>query len=501
MTQPDHHRHPALAALLSFLLPGLGQAYAGHLWLAVLLALPVLALVGIALVGFTVLGDEARNLLLSATFLSALLVLDVALMGWRLFAIWQVGFALPIPLLAPASVGGQVPLSRGRQLLRARQPASVAFVVVLLVVTVVMHAWAGVVVGRLNSALGDVFSGGGVAGAPDPGEPPDEGPLNQPQYSWDGTERINFLLLGVDSAPGREQELTDTILVVSVDPVAETAVMVSVPRDTGHLPLPDRRVYEEGRYPHKINELASEARRNADRWCPDLPDEADVGCGLRSLERSIGLYLGIPIHYYAQVDLQGFAQLIDAVGGLNLCLPGPMVDPEYAGPGLEGRGIELPAGCTHYDGGEALAYARIRRGWIELPDGTREQQDDFKRAERQQRVLLELRRELAAADVIFELPGILDAVAATVTTDFPRDQAGDLASLLPLVTGPDIDRVVLGLPDYVDPPVQPRVNYLLIPRREAIREEMASLFGEENLEGWYLASGEERPPGDGAGGG
>jgi anionic cell wall polymer biosynthesis LytR-Cps2A-Psr (LCP) family protein len=170
-----------------------------------------------------------------------------------------------------------------------------------------------------------------------------------------------------------------------------------------------------------------------------------------------------------------------------------MVDPEYTGPGVEGRGIELASGCGHYDGGRALAYSRIRRGWIEMRDGSREQQDDFKRSERQQRVLLELRREMANADVIFELPDILDAVGRTVSTDFPRDQAGDLASLLPLVAGSDIERVVLGLPEYVDPPLEPRVNYLLIPRREAVAAEMERLFGAGALEGWYLA-GEDGPP-------
>ena len=153
--------------------------------------------------------------------------------------------------------------------------------------------------------------------------------------------------------------------------------------------------------------------------------------------------------------------LIDALGGVTLCLDGRMIDPQYGGPTWHGTGIVLPAGCQHYDGIHALAYARIRNGWIELPDGTRETQDDFKRAERQQLLLLALRREFAQADLIFELPGILRAIANTVQTDFPRSLAGDLASLLPLITGPDIDRVVLSWPDFVDLPVAPLVDYLL----------------------------------------
>jgi len=479
MIDASHPRRPALAAFLSFVFPGLGQAYAGQRAMAVALAMPVTLLLAATVAGVALAGDELRNLLLSEAFLAGLVVLNLALLAWRLFAIAEAGRPLAKPF-------GGATLTPGRG-------AAIGAVLALLVVTVVMHAWAGVVIGRLGNALDDIFSGGSVSRGLDPGGGADEDPLNEPEYSWNGTERVSFLLLGTDAAPGREESLTDTILVVSVDPVARSAVMVSIPRDTGFMPLPDRTIYADGLYPHKINELASEARSDPGLWCPDLPAEAAEACGVRTLERSVSLYIGMPIQYYAQVDLNGFASLIDAVGGLTLCLPGRMVDTEYTGPGITGRGIELASGCGHYDGGRALAYSRIRRGYIELRDGTREQQDDFKRSARQQEVLLELRREMANADVIFELPEVLDAVGRTVSTDFPRDQAGDLASLLPLVTGSDIDRVVLGLPEYVDPPLQPRVNYLLIPRREAVAAEMERLFGARALESWYLA-GEDGPP-------
>jgi anionic cell wall polymer biosynthesis LytR-Cps2A-Psr (LCP) family protein len=130
-----------------------------------------------------------------------------------------------------------------------------------------------------------------------------------------------------------------------------------------------------------------------------------------------------------------------------------------------------------------------------MPDGSREQLDDFKRADRQQKVLLELRREFAQLDIFFELPDMLEAIGSTVATDFPRAKAGDLASLLPLITGPDIERVVLDLPTYVDPPLEPNVNYILIPRRDDIRAEMRRLFGADYLEGWYLTTRRAGPEG------
>jgi hypothetical protein len=133
-----------------------------------------------------------------------------------------------------------------------------------------------------------------------------------------------------------------------------------------------------------------------------------------------------------------------------------------------------------------------------MPDGTLDYQNDFKRSERQQEVLLQLRREFASADIFFELPSLLQAVGTTVSTDFPRAKAGDLASLLPLITGPDIQRVVLGYPEFVDAPLEPDLNYLLIPRRDDVRAGMQVLFGPEVvLEGWYLGTESGGPPSTG----
>jgi LCP family protein required for cell wall assembly len=491
MIDRPNTRHPALAAFLSFLFPGLGQAYAGDRRLGAVFALPVVALILTGLAAVLLGGRGTLNSLLSASFLTALIALNLALMLWRLFAIAQVGFAQPPSALVPA-LAGEATIGAGRRT-SARRLGSLVLVAALLVTTVGMHTWAGLLVSQLNATLGDVFSGSGH-GAQAPGGQ-NGGSLNIPEYAWDGTDRINFLLLGIDAGPGREESLTDTILAVSVDPVGKSGVMVSVPRDTGFMPLPDRSIYPDGIYPKKINALSTEAGSDPARWCPDLPVTAGKTCGLRTLERSVGLYLGIPLQYYATVDLEGFTQMIGALGPLTLCLPGNLVDPTYNGPGdIWGhRGLELPAGCSSYDGPHALAYARSRKGWMEMPDGTTVQQDDFKRADRQQELLLVLRGEFARMDIIFELPNMLTAVASTVATDFPRSNAGDLASLLPLIAGHDIERVVLGLPTFVDPPLDPTVNYMLIPRRDNIRAKMQRLFGRENLEGWYIASRADGP--------
>ena len=480
MSDPSQPRRPWLAAVLSFILPGLGQAYAGRWRLAVAFAAPVLLLALVVAATLTVFAKGVRVDIFSSAFIIGLLVLDVALFAWRAASITEAGLTRPRP-----------PMGRRRR--------DVAIVVLLLAATVAMHGYVGVVLGTLDQTLAQVFAGedgrppfSGPGVAPAPEDEPEE-PINVPEYRWDGADRINFLLLGVDSGPGRPEALTDTILMLSVDPVARTAVMVSIPRDTGFVPLPDQAVYADGRYPDKINSLSTVAELQHELWCPDLLSARS--CGLRTLERAVGLYLGVPIHYFATVNLTGFAELIDALGGVELCLPGTLIDPEYSGPTWAPRyGIELPAGCNRYGGPEALAFARIRKGWIEMPGGRLDYQNDFDRAERQQEVLLALRDELADANLVFELPGILQAVGRTVSTDFPRGQAGNLASLLPLITGPEIERLVLGYPDYVDAPADPLLNYLLVPRRDAIRETMGDLFGTDALEGWYLGSEDARPP-------
>ena len=478
-TRHRPHR-PWLAAVLSFVLPGLGQLYAGRPLLALGFVLPivVLGVVILGIVGGTLGG--LRNSLFSSEVLVGVLVLNGAVLAWR-------GIALAHAGLTP---WGRI---QGHD-----RRTSVMVVSTLLFVTFAMHAWLGAVVLELNDTLTQIFEPDdrrpvAVEDDDEPDEP--EEPVNAPQYEWDGTERIYILLLGTDAAPGRETVLTDVMLVVSIDPAAETAVMISVPRDTGFVPLPEATLFPDGVYPDKVNELALQAALAPETWCPDLADDPEA-CGLRTIERSIGLYVGIEIHHYALVDMAGFASMIDAIGGVELCLPGRLVDPEFDGSLANAgsrRGLVLEAGCRRYAGLDALAYARSRQGYLEMPDGERIPQTDFDRGERQQAVLLALREELTEADTFLELPQLLRAIGQTVSTDFPRDRAGDLASLLPLITGPDIERIVLGYPEFVDLPVDPESNYLLIPKRDAIREEMARVFGPDALVGWYLGSTDPRP--------
>src|SRR5436190_9798061 len=292
MQEQSRARFPALGAVLSFLFPGLGQLYSGQPTIAAILAAPVV-LIGVGALGaYLLIADRVRSALFSSQILTTLLALDLALLMWRLFAIAHVGLARPaapsatVPGAAPAKPGAlrsasgpgaaaiaAIPPAPRELTYLPRRPWEVAAVVLLVMLTVVMHAWAGIVLNRFDQTLHEVFAGGAPIASGGANQP-----LNQPDYRWDGKQRINFLLLGIDSDPSRAEALTDTILVVSVDPVRHTAVMVSIPRDTGLLPLPDRRIFANGLYPDKINSLTTVASQHPKLWCPDLSDP--TACGI-----------------------------------------------------------------------------------------------------------------------------------------------------------------------------------------------------------------------------
>src|SRR5688572_27377896 len=182
---------PWLAALLSFIFPGLGQAYAGQRAVAAVLAAPVLLLILAVLALLNGVAGPLRNSLLSSGFLIAVIVGNIALFGWRTFAIAHAGLSAPIDDPHERHIGR----------------TSVAILVVL---TIAMHAWVGIVVSHLDTTLGQVFGGTTVPAEPrpPPGNEEPEEPVNVPEYRWDGTDRINVLLLGTDAHETRKAVLT-----------------------------------------------------------------------------------------------------------------------------------------------------------------------------------------------------------------------------------------------------------------------------------------------------
>ncbi|MBA2381955.1 MAG: LCP family protein [Chloroflexi bacterium] len=383
-------RRRLFAAIASSVVPGIGQALNGRLRPALTFAIPTVVLV--IIVWLVVQSDRPTMLIakmIAPSMLSVLLVLNVVILGWRLLAVLH------------AFLDRRYPGRPGR--------LGVVGLVALLIATALPHVAAWNYGRAAQTMFGDIFAGStvrSVSGSPPPAD----------------IERLNVLLIGIDAAPGRTEALTDSMIVVSLDPVGRTVTMLSIPRDLASVPLGNGDTFGP-----KINSLMS--------WAERHPGDFPHG-GVRALEDAIGALLGIPIHYYATVDLGGFVSMVDAVGGVDITVKKALDDPLY--PRLDGkRGWSVEPGPHHFDGADALAYARIRKSAGE---------SDLTRAARQQEVLVALRNRAVSAGVLFSLPALMAAVGSTVRTDLPADRLPQLAALAEQIGGSSTTKLVLGSP-------------------------------------------------------
>ena len=429
-------RRRLLAAIASSLLPGFGQVLNGRLRPALLFGIPTAA---VLLATWLIAQSDKPSMLLAhviaPSVLAALLVANVVILVWRAIAVLH------------AFLDRRYPLRPGR--------LGAVGQVVLLEATAVPHVLAWNYGTAAQTMFGRIFAGSpvrSVSSAP----PPAAG------------QRLNVLLIGVDSAPGRTEALTDTMMVVSIDPVGRTVSMVSIPRDMASVPLGSGDVFGP-----KLNSLMSWA----DRHPKDYP-----GGGIQALENAVGALFGIPIHYYAKVDLGGFAAMVDAVGGVDIDVKKALDDPKY--PGLDGkRGWSVQPGLHHFNGTDALAYARIRKSAGE---------SDLTRAARQQEVLVALRNRAVGAGLLFSLPSLLDAVGATVRTDLPADRLPELAALAEQIGASATTRLVLGSPQIRG--TSSRYGSIFVPVPAKIRELANVVFGPPGADPtWPVPAAGSRP--------
>ena len=446
-TQPDAgsvRPRPSVAAFLSFLWPGLGHLYGGRYRTAAILGVPLL--IGLAYVAIQLTGgvDLFAVQLIDPAFAAAVIFWTVAIGVWRLIAIgtaYRMGST------------------------KARASSGARSVLVVLVVAVIgMHAVVGYVATSFYRAGSAIFEPGSDGTTPPvalgqgspgtfslaPGATPTLAPTPAPK-----TNRTTILLMGVDSGHDRNHALTDTLLVISVDTVDKTAVMLSVPRDISQFPL-----YLGGTYPGKINSLMTAARLDPAHY-PDGP----VG----TLKRQIGFIIGVPVDYYAQINLDGFQQMVNLVDGVDVDNPRAIDDPLYDW--FDGTmGFQLSAGPHHLDGRLALAYVRSRQG---LGDS------DFTRARRQQQVLAALRLKMITPAGLRQLPSLLDAAARTIQTDFPANQVRNYLALAKQIGDDQTQRFVLG-PPYARTPTNPGSTYILLIDPDRMAKLSIKVFGSDS---------------------
>jgi LCP family protein required for cell wall assembly len=238
-------------------------------------------------------------------------------------------------------------------------------------------------------------------------------------------ESVNILLVGVDKRPDPDDGVrSDTLIVVHLDPQERWASMLAIPRDSvvnvPHLGLA------------KINAAYAYGYANAEAIY-GAGTEPDAGGGALAAE-TVEQFLGVKVDYVAQVDFHGFAQLVDAIGGVVIDIERPLLDAEYPTDDYGVERVYIPTGLQVLDGRSALIYARSRHA-----------SNDFDRGRRQQQVLRALLDQVRARGVLENataLPEWAEVLAQNVRTTLPVRDLGMLNGLAMLARELTGDRVV-----------------------------------------------------------
>ncbi|MCS7060809.1 MAG: LCP family protein [Anaerolineae bacterium] len=239
--------------------------------------------------------------------------------------------------------------------------------------------------------------------------------------AWDGKERVNMLLMGIDQRDGDNEPAyrTDTMMVLTLDPLTLDAGILSIPRDLW-VPIPG---FDNGRI-------------NTANFLGDLYDYPGGGPALAV--RTVEQMLGVPIHFYARVNFTAFEDLVDRIGGIDVDVPYDIYDPQYPSSNYGTEVFSITKGLHHMDGALALKFARTR---YTLPNG------DFDRARNQQLVLKAIKDKLKEPHVLFSLfasaPEIVARLSASVKTNLSIEQIQQLAALAVQVDSNQIKTAVL----------------------------------------------------------
>ena len=437
-------------AILDAFVPGLGHLVVGRRRAALVFLSPLLVALAVGVwIGLTTSGPRLAASLLSSEVIWGLIAAQGVFLLWRLAA---VGSSLFDPALPRPSRRDALPIA------------------MLLLVMVVPQAYAGYATESAREASDEIFKEPSPVAVlpstepePDPSflatAPPSASPspssLLSPSPSASAAlpPRINGLIIGVDAGVGRRTYLTDTMILVSLDPTTKTVSMVSIPRDMVDVPLTDGRKYRD-----KINSLVSYARHHPRQF------PGSDGTGFDVLMGAVGTLLDVPIQYYATVSLGGFVRVIDTLGGVNVDVAHGFCDPGYDEYGFT-RGFSISAGRHHLNGNQALAFARVRKASGE---------SDFTRAARQQEVISGIREAIVHGGFLNDPVGLLRAIGKTAQTNVPRKALPDLADMASQVGRKQTYRAVITHP-LVGPGYDSRGS-IQIPDVAGIRKLAAKLF-------------------------
>lgn len=243
--------------------------------------------------------------------------------------------------------------------------------------------------------------------------------------------RMTFLLLGGDAGKGRWSRRTDTMIVVSADLDSGAIAVVSVPRNLVGLPFPEGKLHDA--YPHGFPGLANAVYVGVSAR-PDLVGNVPEP-GIEALRIGISELLGWQIDRYLLVDLDGFVNVVDALGGLDITVTSN-VQPTGKLPGSERQVGGFKKGeRIHLDGEQALAYARSRTGT-----------SDYARMRRQRCVVSQLFQNIDPVSVLTHFVELQQIAQNNVLTNVSTSEIPHLLDVVSLLQRSHPTSVVLAPP-------------------------------------------------------
>jgi len=307
-------------------------------------------------------------------------------------------------------------------------------------------AWTGTGINPFQSSGGsDSGQAAGTQAIPTP-----IADVGDASPTWNGSDRVTILLMGLDYRDWLSEEgapRTDSMMLVTLDPVARTAGMLSIPRDLW--------VAIPGFEHNRINTAYSQGEGFK------VPG-GGPGLAMRTVEN----LLGVPVQYYAVIDFHTFERMVDEIGGVEILITG---DVKISAFGRMSR-VLWEGEREHLDGPDTLAYARARK-----TEG-----GDFDRAKRQQQVALALRDTILNLDMVPTLltkaPALYQDLSAGIRTNLSLDQMIALGMTALQVPMGSIRTGVIAPPDHVTLETLPDGAQVLKPVPDKIRELRDQIF-------------------------
>jgi LCP family protein required for cell wall assembly len=306
-------------------------------------------------------------------------------------------------------------------------------------------AWTGKGINPFQSS--GSTAAGQTQGAPAIPTPVTDVGITAPE--WNGNDRVTVLVMGLDYRDWLANEgapRTDSMMLLTLDPVARTEGMLSIPRDLW-VDIPG---FEHNR----INTAYSQGEGF------NVPG-GGPGLALRTVEN----LLGIPVQYYVVLDFYTFERMVDEVGGVNILVT---QDVKISPLGKESY-LLWEGERVHLDGADTLAYARARK-----TEG-----GDFDRATRQQQVALALRDavlNLGVPSLLAKAPTLYQELASGIRTNLSLDQMISLGMLALEISQGKIQKGVIAPPDNVTLETLPDGAQVLKPIPDKIRELRDKIF-------------------------